>query len=790
MHSLRMLQFYKSSGFWEHSNVILPAFLESLPDNLKFLRWDGFPQRTLPLDFCPENLVKLDMRNSHLEQLWEGDQDLPNLKSLNLSFSRKLIRIPDLSLSPKIEEIILSHCESLVQVYSSSFLSKLNCLFLDGCIELRNLNLPSNILSGSSGLVVLCKCRKLETFSISSRTEAVQSYNCLRCDGFWGAVEIFREAKVNLYNGNLIRFNGKGGMRYSSDTFDPIICADRYEKEEVADNVRLLNMKVMIETMPSLFPSLNELCWLDISDCESLTSLPMDLCKLKFLRRLYLRGCSNLENFPEIKETMENLTVLILDETTIKELPSSLHHLVGLEVLSLHNCSRLEIIPSSIGSLIKLCKLDLTCCESLETFPSSIFKLKLTKLDLRGCTMLKRFPEILEPTESFVHISLTKTAIKELPSSLDYLVGLRTLRLNLCNDLESLPNSIVNLNHLSELDCSGCGKLTEIPNDIGRMSSLKEFSLQGSSIVNLPESIALLSSLKSLDLSDCKKLECIPQLPLFLKQLLAFDCPSIRRVMSNLRLELPSDSKEGTFKFHFTNSEELDPSAQSNIMADAWLRITEDAYRSVFFCFPGSTVPHWFPYRCGGHSITVNKDSLNWCNENRLIGFALCVVLELKDMDDTERRCGSGVFRYRLTFEYDGWKNSLPNHDELRNYFYWKGRERFVAQDHIFLWKYHLDSSSINEGLFHANNFTFKISKYNDGSFQRSYFKSIAMNQKYYGYDISIGPPCQYRLTCFVLSLTTVSSNCYNFGSINFQASRQDVAKFGGLQYSKGNINS
>jgi len=44
---------------------------------------------------------------------------------------------------------------------------------------------------------------------------------------------------------------------------------------------------------------------------------------------------------------------LILDETAIMELPSSLHHLVGLEELSLHNCSRVEIIASSIGSLTK-----------------------------------------------------------------------------------------------------------------------------------------------------------------------------------------------------------------------------------------------------------------------------------------------------------------------------------------------------------------------------------------------------------------------------------------------------
>jgi Leucine-rich repeat (LRR) protein len=187
----------------------------------------------------------------------------------------------------------------------------------------------------------------------------------------------------------------------------------------------------------------------------------------------------------------------------------------------LHNFSRLEIITSSIGSLSKLNKLSITYCESLETFSSSIFKLKLTKLDLHGCLMLKTFPEILEPAGNFVHINLTKTAIKGLPSSLENLVGLQTLCLKFCTELVSLPNSIVNLNYLSELDCSGCCSLTEIPNNIGSLSSLRELSLQESNIVSLPESIAHLSSLKSLDLSDCKRLECIPQLPPSLNQLLA-----------------------------------------------------------------------------------------------------------------------------------------------------------------------------------------------------------------------------------------------------------------------------
>ncbi|PNX58647.1 hypothetical protein L195_g051014, partial [Trifolium pratense] len=44
------------------------------------------------------------MRCSDLEQLWEGNQAILNLKRLNLSHSKKLIRVPDLSMSPNIKE--------------------------------------------------------------------------------------------------------------------------------------------------------------------------------------------------------------------------------------------------------------------------------------------------------------------------------------------------------------------------------------------------------------------------------------------------------------------------------------------------------------------------------------------------------------------------------------------------------------------------------------------------------------------------------------------------------------
>ncbi|WJX48348.1 hypothetical protein P8452_34926 [Trifolium repens] len=723
MHNLRMIQFYSPSSSSCHSNVTLPAFLKSLPDDLIFLRWDGFPQRSFPLNFCPEYLVKLDMPHSHLEQLWEGNQVLPNLKRINLSNSRKLRQLPDLCLSPNIEEIILTYCSNLVKVYSSRFINNLNYLCLHGCVKLRSLNLPSNILSGSPGLVLLYGCYKLETFLISNRTKVVQPSGSSHCHGFKEVSEI-SWAKIRGDVPTKVLSGDCNSREYSSATFDPIFStADKYEENHV-DNRYLREIKMEIQTMPSLFTSINELCWLDMTDCESLTSIPGEIFKLKFLTRFYLGGCFNLKKLPEIEETMENLLLLVLDKTAIRELPSSLDHLVGLENLSLQMCVKLVIIPPSIGNLSKLSKLNLTYCESLETFPSSIFKLKLTKLDLHGCSMLKTFPEILEPSETFSHINLTKTAIKELPSSLKYLVGLRNLCLNLCCDLMSLPNSIVNLKQLSHLDCSGCKSLTEIPKNIGFMPSLKELSLQKSSIVNLPESIVHLSSLKSLDLSDCKRLECIPQLPPYINQLLTFDCPSIKRMMSNsistgLNLNLPSDSNEtsSTFKFHFTNSEQLDASARRNIAAEALLRITKVEYRSVFFCFPGNAIPRWFPYRRQGHSVTAKKTSLDWCSSNnRLVGFALCVVLG--HVDDYARPTGCSI-TYTLTFEFDGRTHTLPipNDDMIKNYFHWKGA-RHAVQNHTFIWKYQLDFQSISDNnmLFHADNFTLKLSKYNHRS--------------------------------------------------------------------------
>ncbi|TYI03298.1 hypothetical protein ES332_A11G328500v1 [Gossypium tomentosum] len=99
MRKLRFLKLYNSCG-----RILLFKGLLSFPEELRYLYWEGYPLRSLPTKFDLRYLVELDMRESHLEQLWEGKQDLVNLKVINLNMSKNLVRIPDLSSATNLEE--------------------------------------------------------------------------------------------------------------------------------------------------------------------------------------------------------------------------------------------------------------------------------------------------------------------------------------------------------------------------------------------------------------------------------------------------------------------------------------------------------------------------------------------------------------------------------------------------------------------------------------------------------------------------------------------------------------
>ncbi|MBA0754941.1 hypothetical protein Gogos_020705, partial [Gossypium gossypioides] len=135
-------------------------------------------------------------------------------------------------------------------------------------------------------------------------------------------------------------------------------------------------------------------------------------------------------------DTMECLRDLDLSGTALKELPSSIGNLIGLEYLNMDNCK----------NLVRL--------------PDSFYKLKsLTTFSLRCCLRLEIFPEIMDTMEMLYKLDLSGTALKELPSTIDNLIGLKYLSLNDCENLVCLPDSLYKLKSFLRLSLCGSSNL-------------------------------------------------------------------------------------------------------------------------------------------------------------------------------------------------------------------------------------------------------------------------------------------------------------------------------------------
>ncbi|XP_031271411.1 disease resistance protein RPP2B-like [Pistacia vera] len=111
---------------------------------------------------------------------------------------------------------------------------------------------------------------------------------------------------------------------------------------------------------------------LNLENCSKLKSLPNNFYELKSLRRLVLRGCSNLKTISKLPCEIEELD---LDGTAIKELSPSIKHLSNLFHLRLTNCSSLESLPDGISKLKSLKYLDISSCSKLDRLPEDFANL-------------------------------------------------------------------------------------------------------------------------------------------------------------------------------------------------------------------------------------------------------------------------------------------------------------------------------------------------------------------------------------------------------------------------------
>ncbi|KAI9107996.1 hypothetical protein K1719_020869 [Acacia pycnantha] len=114
--------------------------LDSFSNKLRYLHWDHYPLGTLPSGFYHENLVELHMQNNNVKKLWDGNQDLGNLKTINLRRSKQLIELSDLSLAHKLESVYLQGSVSIDELCCLTNLEVFWVTHLKQVIDIKQLH--------------------------------------------------------------------------------------------------------------------------------------------------------------------------------------------------------------------------------------------------------------------------------------------------------------------------------------------------------------------------------------------------------------------------------------------------------------------------------------------------------------------------------------------------------------------------------------------------------------------------------------------------------------------------
>ncbi|XP_010509567.1 PREDICTED: probable disease resistance protein RPP1 isoform X2 [Camelina sativa] len=464
-----------------------PERLNSLlchSQKIRLLYWSYFQNICLPSTFNPEFLVALTMHSSKLLKLWDGVKQLKNLRWMDLSDSKDLKELPDLSTATNLENLNLGSCSSLVEFPSIGNATKLKKLNLSNCSSLvevpsssiENLtNLRELDLSGYSNLVEfpsIGNATKLEILNLSNCSSLVEAPSSIE------NLTNLRELDLSGYS-NLVELPSIGN-------------ATKLEKLNLRDCSRLEKFSSSINAT-----NLRELC---LTNCSRVMELP-SMENATNLRLLDLHNCSSLLELPPSIGSATNLKQLIMSRcSSIVNLPTSIGDCTNLDHFELDNCSNLVELPSSIGKLQRLSTLTMCGCSKLEALPTNINLKSLRILDLTDCLQLKSFPEI---STSLVSLRLTGTAIKEVPLSIMSWSRLFVFRMSYFESLREFPHAL------------------EI---------ITELHLVNEDIQEVPPWVKGMSCLETLILKNCNNLVSLPQLQYFLLSIVADNCQSLERL--------------------------------------------------------------------------------------------------------------------------------------------------------------------------------------------------------------------------------------------------------------------
>ncbi|KAK3439420.1 hypothetical protein EUGRSUZ_C04268 [Eucalyptus grandis] len=330
--------------------------------NLRWLDWQGCSQISELLIFYLEKLVILDLSHSEFtgnSQVWgQILKKAKILQVLNLSSCQSLNAFPDFRALMNLERLVLERCSMLPgfgQLVGN--LEKLVSLNLRFCKSVTAL--PQE----------LCDLKALEELLIDGT--AIKEIDFKQAS--------MKELKV------LSACQCKSLVHIS---------------DSIGQLESLLHLRL---------------------DGAAIFSLPVSIGSLKELRSLLLGNCQNLSQLPYSIKNLKSLEVMDLSSTKIARLPRHVEFLENMKVLKMKR-THLREFPKDIKNLKKLEEIDLSQCSNLKG---------QIHCDIRGFSSLKI-------------LRLSSTKISGLPWSDGRFCDQKTVSL---------------VSHLQQLDLSECDRL-------------------------------------------------------------------------------------------------------------------------------------------------------------------------------------------------------------------------------------------------------------------------------------------------------------------------------------------
>ncbi|KAI9119689.1 hypothetical protein K1719_009078 [Acacia pycnantha] len=395
MPNLRYLKFHSrylkfhSSFNSGSSHVHLPNGLKFLPNKMRYLEWHVFPLKSLCSTFCPKNLVKLFLPDSHLQKLWNGVQDLVSLQEIDLGGSKQLQELPDLSKCLNLKVVQLSECKSLCYVHSSILsLHSLVQLNLFGCEKLRSLK--SEIHLKSLENIDVDYCWNLKEFSLSSDKLRCLKLNEAGIESLHSSIgRSIKLDRLHLTGSRLV------GLPNQLSCLTSLTMLKLYKCEFIDD----LKLHVLFNGMLSLRIVI-------LSQCCNIIELPNNTKHLLGLKSLTLSQCRRLFSLPELPPSISILEARYCESLEIvptwRPLSGGSRHFLFVNCMQLNEQSLHNIVEAGSCVIYYISHENMNCVKnySLIGVPGSIVP-KWFKYRATQSSVVVKLPQIVDLVDFF-----------------------------------------------------------------------------------------------------------------------------------------------------------------------------------------------------------------------------------------------------------------------------------------------------------------------------------------------------------------------------------------------------